>query len=52
MYQKIFRIMFVSLLTVLFLNACSGDVRLSTPDEVFDAIDGMSNHANVPDSDL
>lgn len=47
-----FLVLFISILMVLFLNACSGDIRLSTPDEIFDAIDGTTNHANDPDSAL
>ena len=48
MYLKII----ISLFLVSVLTACSGNIQNSTPDEIFDAIDGMTNHANEPDSDL
>ena len=48
MYKKIVTAAFLALL----LSACSGNIQTSTPDEIFDAVDGTSNLANDPDSDL
>lgn len=48
--------MYMKIVTVaifgLFLSACSGNIQTSTPNEIFDAVDGTSNLANDPDSNL
>lgn len=33
-------------------STCSHNVHFSTPDQIFDDIDGTTNHANDPDSNL
>ncbi len=48
MFQKLITVVLLS----LFLIGCSGNTLTSTPDEIFDATDGTSNHANDPDSGL
>ena len=48
MYMKIV----AATLMTLLLSACSGNIQTSTPDEIFDAVDGTSNLANDPDSNL
>ncbi len=48
MYMKIITATFIALL----LSACSGNIQTSTSDEIFDAVDGTSNLANDPDSNL
>jgi len=43
---------FIALFFGLFLAGCTGNWTASTPDEIFDATSGVSNHANDPDSNL
>ncbi len=49
MYQSRSKKWMAAMLFMISLTACSADIRPSTPDEILDAIDGMSNHANEPD---
>ncbi|MEE9303690.1 MAG: hypothetical protein V3U84_07875 [Thiotrichaceae bacterium] len=48
MFQKII----ISTFLVTFLIGCSGNIVSFTTDKILDEIDGTSNHANDPDSNL
>ena len=52
MYPRTIITMLLGLLLSVFLVGCSGNWVTSTPDEIFDATSGVSNHANDPDSNL
>ena len=41
-----------NVVAIILLSGCSANIQLTTPDEIFDATDGTSNHADDPNSNL
>lgn len=46
------KLFLVNAIAIILLAGCSANYQVTSPDEIFDATDGTSNHADDPNSNL